>query len=230
MPDHDLFIVSQAWKERFPGASIGILAMKNVRNPSHHYRLEPVKAAMEADLRERFSEQDREDLRKHRTLSAYREFYKGFRKTYHVLLQLESVVHKGRQISGGPGLVEAMFMAELSNLLLTAGHDLDTVEPPMGVRIADGSERYIRINGQEQELKAGDMYIADQGGVMSSVIYGPDLRTQIQPNTRRVIYTTYAMPGIDPDTVYDHMADIEDLVRLFSPRARVEHLEVYPVE
>lgn len=228
MPDHDLFSVSERWREEFPGAKVGILAMGNVRNPSHHYRLEPVKAAMEAELRERFGEQDREDLRAHKTLAAYRNFYKRFRKTYHVLLQLETVVHKGKQISGGPGLVEAMFMAELSNLLLTAGHDLDTVEPPIGAHVSDGTERYIRINGQEQELKPGDMYIADQGGVMSSVIYGPDLRTQIQPDTRRVVYTTYAMAGIEADEVYDHLADIEDLVRLFSPRAKVELLEVYP--
>lgn len=117
-------------------------------------------------------------------------------------------------------------MAELSNLLLTAGHDLDSVAPPVRIDVAEGTERYIRINGQEQQLKEGDMYFADQEGVMSSVIYGPDLRTQIKPDTRRALYTTYAMPGIDAQWVAEHLADIEDLVLVFSPRAKVEALEV----
>lgn len=39
-------------------------------------------------------------------------------------------------------LVEAMFIAELKNLLLTAGHDLDAVELPLKLDIARGGERY----------------------------------------------------------------------------------------
>jgi DNA/RNA-binding domain of Phe-tRNA-synthetase-like protein len=54
-----------------------------------------------------------------------------------------------------------MFMAELKNLLLIAGHDLEAVLAPVKLDVSDGSERYVQLNGQEQVLKPGDMMIAD---------------------------------------------------------------------
>jgi DNA/RNA-binding domain of Phe-tRNA-synthetase-like protein len=137
------------------------------------------------------------------------------------------VALKGQSIPRVAALVEAMFVAELKNLLLTAGHDLDVVRPPVRLDVAVGTERYVRIGGQEQELKAGDMFIADAGGILSSIIYGPDRRTQITPATRRVLFTVYAPPGIEQQAVYDHLHDIEANVRLIASQAVTELLRVY---
>ncbi len=57
-------------------------------------------------------------------LPAYASYYRAFDKTYHVLGQLKSVAVKGKAIPSVAALVEAMFIAELHNGLLTAGHDL----------------------------------------------------------------------------------------------------------
>jgi DNA/RNA-binding domain of Phe-tRNA-synthetase-like protein len=115
----------------------------------------------------------------------------------------------------------------LKNLLLTAGHDLEVVQQPVRIDVADGSERFLRINGQEQILKAGDMYIADAEGVLSSVIYGPDRRTQIGPGTRQVLFTVYAPAGIERGAVRQHLEDIRDNVTLVAPEAEVIALAVY---
>jgi DNA/RNA-binding domain of Phe-tRNA-synthetase-like protein len=122
--------------------------------------------------------------------------------------------------------VEVMFVAELKNLLLTAGHDLDAVQVPVKLDVAEGSERYIRLNGQEQGLKPGDMMIADAQGVISCVLYGPDRRTRITPETRQVLFTVYAPPGIGEQAVHDHLQDIQANVLLVAPQADVELLEV----
>jgi hypothetical protein len=45
--------------------------------------------------------------------------------------ELESVARKGKSIPSRAALVEAMFIAELENLILTAGNDLDVVVPPV---------------------------------------------------------------------------------------------------
>ncbi len=173
-----MFIVTEVWKTAYPGAAVGVLAMHTVVNPEHHPVLEKQKEELENQLRSRFSSYDRAALKALPTIQAYNTYYKRYKKTYHVQLQLESVVFKGKSIPRVAGLVEAMFMAELKNLLLTAGHDLAAVQMPVGIDVAKGTERYIRLNGQEQELKPGDMMIADAQGVISSVIYGPDRRTQ----------------------------------------------------
>jgi hypothetical protein len=63
--------------------------------------------------------------------------------------------------------------------------------------------------------------------VISSIIYGPDQRTQIMPNTQNVIFTAYAPPGINEQTVLEHLQHIRDNVLVFAPQAQVELLNVY---
>jgi DNA/RNA-binding domain of Phe-tRNA-synthetase-like protein len=110
---------------------------------------------------------------------------------------------------------------------LTAGHDLDALHLPLTLDIATGIERYTLLRGEQQVLKAGDMMIGDQDGVISSILYGPDRRTQIIPETRNVLFTAYAPPGIDERTVVQHLQGIRENVMVFAPQARVELLKVY---
>lgn len=225
-----MLIVSEAWKRAYPGAAVGVLIMRNVVNPESHAALDKRKEELENQLRARFSDYDRAALKALPTIQAYNAYYKRFKKTYHVQLQLESVIFKGRSIPRMAALVEAMFMAELKNLLLTAGHDLEAVQMPVRLDVAKGGERYIRLNGQEQELKAGDMMMADARGIISCVLYGPDFRTRIIPETRHVLFTVYAPAGIGEQAVYDHLQDIQANVLLVAPEANTELLEVYGTE
>ena len=225
-----MLIVSEAWKRAYPGAAVGVLIMRNVVNPESHAALDKRKEELENQLRARFSDYDRAALKALPTIQAYNAYYKRFKKTYHVQLQLESVIFKGRSIPPMAALVEAMFMAELKNLLLTAGHDLEAVQMPVRLDVAKGGERYIRLNGQEQELKAGDMMMADARGIISCVLYGPDFRTRIIPETRHVLFTVYAPAGIGEQAVYDHLQDIQANVLLVAPEANTELLEVYGTE
>jgi DNA/RNA-binding domain of Phe-tRNA-synthetase-like protein len=200
--------------------------MRNVTNPDRHPALDQRKEELESQLRARFAGGGRAAIKALPTLQAYDAYYSRFKKTYHVQLQLESVALKGRPIPRVAALVEAMFMAELKNLLLTAGHDWATVQPPVRLDVSDGSERYVMLNGQEQTLKSGDMLIADSQGVISSVIYGPDQRTRITSDTRQVFFAVYAPAGIGAEAVRRHLQDIQANVVLFAPEAEVEWLEV----
>jgi DNA/RNA-binding domain of Phe-tRNA-synthetase-like protein len=220
-----MFTVSEKWKSTYPGAAAGVLAMGRVSNPEHHEALNEIKDGLEAQIRVRYG--SKEEIRSLERLQAYRAYYKRFKKTYHVQMQLESVALKGRSIPSVAALVEAMFIAELKNQLLTAGHDLDVVEAPVRLDIATGDEQFTRINGQAQQLKAGDMFIADRQGVLSAVIYGPDRRTRIVPGTTRAMFTVYAPPGIGMAAVRQHLQDIESYARLIAPEAETEMLEVF---
>jgi len=118
-------------------------------------------------------------------------------------------------------------MAEMQDLLLTAGHDLDGLSLPLTLDVATGTERYTLLRGEEQTLKAGDMMIRDGKGIISSIIYGPDQRTQITPATRNVVFTVYAPPRINERTVSDHLQHIKENIMIFAPQAQVELLSVY---
>jgi DNA/RNA-binding domain of Phe-tRNA-synthetase-like protein len=204
--------------------------MRNVTNPERHNALDKRKAELENQLRSRFADCDRAFIKALPVIQAYNAYYKLFRKTYHVQLQLESVVFKGKSIPRVSALIETMFMAELENLLLTAGHDWGALARPVEIDVAEGNERYVRLNGQEQQLKPGDMMIADGQGIISSVLYGPDRRTRITSETREALFTVYGPPGIGEQAVQEHLHDIRANVLLVAPEADVEMLEVYGTE
>jgi len=220
-----MLIVSEAWKTAYPGAAAGILVMRNVSNPAQHPALDQRKSELESQLRARFGDPD--ELKALEPIQAYTAYFKRFKKTYPVLLQLESVIFKGQSIPRVAVLVEAMFVAELRNALLTAGHDLQAIQSPVRLDVSSGDERYVRLNGQEQVLKPGDMMMADAQGIISSVIYGPDYRTRLTPDTRHVFFAVYAPPGIGEQSVYQHLQDLQANVLLVAPEAAVERLNVF---
>lgn len=219
--------ISEEWRKAYPEAVVGILAMGNVSNPSGHPELDERKTELERGLRDHFGGRDRAELRAIPPLDAYHAYFKRFKKTYPVQLQLESVVYKKQSIPHVSALVEAMFMAELSNLLLTAAHDLETIEQPLTLDASQGNERYTRLNGSEQDLKAGDMIMKDGLGIIASVAYGPDWRTRLTESTRRVLFVTYGVPGISADAIREHLEDIQTNVRLLAPEAETELVKLY---
>jgi DNA/RNA-binding domain of Phe-tRNA-synthetase-like protein len=221
------FQPGKTWSNTYPGASAGILVMRNVSNPRTHPGLEAQREAVETSLRARYGDLGRGALEAVPAMRAYTAYYRSFNKTYHVLLQLESVAIKQKPIPTISTLLTAMFSAELENMLLTAGHDLERVDLPVEISIATGSESYRTLSGKEQTLKQGDMFMADRQGVISSILYGPDQRTQIRPETREVLFAVYAPEGIAQDDVNKHLQRIEELVKVVSPMADTTLLQVY---
>ncbi len=222
-----MFNVTSTWQSTFPNAHAGILVMRNASNPAHHAELEKQKMELEERLRSQFAGQDRATIASHPVLKVYGEYYKRFKKTYHVQLQLESIVLKGKSIPTVASLVECMFMAEVKNMLLTAGHDLDKLQLPLTLDVTQGTESYTVMRGEEQVVKAGDMTISDQAGIISNIIYGPDQRTQITESTRNVVFTVYVPAGIEEQAITQHLEDMRDYVLVVAPQAEVGLMEVY---
>src|SRR5262245_24144930 len=69
-------------------------------------------------------------------MAAYVRYYKRFSKTYHVQLQLESIVLKRKSLPSVSPLVDANFTAEVETLVLTAGHDAQKLERRVDRRVA----------------------------------------------------------------------------------------------
>ncbi|MCH7801556.1 MAG: hypothetical protein IIC24_08460 [Chloroflexi bacterium] len=214
------------WKEAFPAASVGVLLMKNAANPANHPDLDARMSEVESDIRKNYSEGGRPIIRALPTIQAYTAYYRKFKKTYHVQLQIESVALKNRSLPRVSALVSAMFAAELKNHLLTAGHDMTAIQPPVTLNVSTGDETYTKMNGKEQTLSPGDMFISDNEGVMSSIIYGPDNRTPITADTSDVLFTVYGPEGISAQQITSHLEDIRDFVNLVSPDAETVSLEV----
>jgi len=221
---------SDRWKKLYPGAVVGVLVMRGAANQPRHDGIDRLCQSVEAGLREKFGAAGKATLRAHPVMAAYESYYKGFRKTYHVALQLESVIWKGRSIPSVNAIVKAMFMAELSNMLLTAGHDMGKVALPLRLDVGSESEAYVALGGEQRGVKEGDMRISDASGVISSIIGGPDQRTSISADTKDLLFTVYAPPGIGEALVGSHLDDLQRFVQTIAPEAVTERAETYRAE
>lgn len=221
--------ISEAWKASYPEALVGTLVMHHATNPPHHLELDKRKQELEDELRRRFTGATTADLAGLPPVPFYNAHYKRYNKTYPVLQQLVSIALKNKSIPQVAGLVEAMFIAEVKNLLLTAGHDLEAVVEPVTLDVSRGDEYYVQLNRQEQRLKPGDMMMTDSQGVISNVLYGPDYRTRITPDTRHVFFVVYAPKGIGEQAIRRHLDDIRANVMIVAPEAEVGQLDIYGV-
>src|SRR5215210_6517614 len=226
MTASQLLDVDPRWREVHPGASVGLIAVRGVTNPASNDRLNELASALEIDVRSRLGSADRDAIRAIPPLPAYAAYYKRWGQRYHVAMQLESVAQKGKALPRVAALVEAMFIAELRNLLLTAGHDLDALELPVRLTVGSG-EAFIAPNGQETSVKSGDMVIVDaRGQVLSAIITGPSAVARIGPKTTAALFYAYAPPGVDPTQVDSHLDEIERNVRLIAPDIAVVAREI----
>jgi len=205
---------------------IGSLVVKNVRGAASPPdkstfggELDGLAAGIVSELRARFAAGGKDALKGDPVIAAYDGYYRQFRKTYHVALQLESVIWKGRGIESRNPIVKVMFMAELKNMLLTAVHDLAHVVFPVGAGLATGSEEYIAMGGEARVLKEGDMMIRDAQGILSSIVYGPDQRTAVTAGTTDLLFCVYAPPGVGEDRVRAHIEDIRRFIAVAAPES-----------
>jgi len=219
--------ISDTWRSTHPGAALGILTMRDVQPQEDYAQFNKKKMVLVDELRERYKGKDRSEIIKVPEMQAYAAYYKRFKKTYHLLLQLESITHKNKSIPQGPLLVQAMFLAELNSLLLTAGHDLDQTRGQISLDSSTGEETYTLLRNEEVKCKSGDMAMSDEQGVFCTVIYGQDLRTRITTQTKNVLYAVYVPPGIAAEVIEKHLSDLEGNVHLISPEAETEFSYIY---
>ena len=214
--------ISKELKGAYTGGCIGEISFKNVKvDEAGMISLKKVKEELSDSLRSKYKDYNRAALIQVEPVNSYVTYYKQFKKTYHVLLQLESIILKGKSIPESNPLVMIMFMAELKNLILTAAHDLDRITLPVAVELSKGDEGYQLLNGMDKELPAGDMFMEDREGIISSIIYGPDNRTQISEKTNKVLYTIYAPPGIEESLINEHLNDINHYIQIAAPQAEI---------
>jgi len=214
------------WRSAHPGATIGLLELSGVRNAGSSSRLTERKREIEASLRARYQGFTRQQFLGLPVMVEYDRYYTRFNKTYHVQLQLESIVLKGKHLPDVSPAVDANFMAEVETLVLTAGHDSDKLRGALVIDVSRDGESMTQMNGTSRAIRPGDMIMRDAEGICCSIIYGQDARSPISPATSRVLYVAYAPAGIGPDVVERQLGGIEANLRLFSPAVAVEQHRV----
>ena len=212
---------TEAWRAAHPGATIGLLELSGLDRTDSVARLTARKREIEAALRQRYRDLTRQQLLALPVMAEYDRYYRRFNKTYHVQLQLESIVLKGKSLPEVSPGVDANFMAEVETLILTAGHDGQKLRGPIVIDVSREGDEMTQMNGTARAIRAGDMIMRDAGGICCSIIYGQDARSPISPDSSHVLYVAYAPPGVASDTVEQQLRGIEANLRLIAPNLAV---------
>ena len=214
------------WQTAYPGAYIGLLEVSGVDNISPSPALEEEKRRLEVQLRRRYQGYVRSDFLALPGMAAYHSYYRRFDKTCHILLQLESLVLKGRSLPQVSPLVDANFATEMEWLTLAAGHDVARLEPPLSIDICRQGETLTQMGGAVKTQLPGDMAMRDRGGIACTILYGQDDRSPITTFTTHALYVVYAPPGVGQGGVTAHLETLLERIRLFALGVRVEQLTV----
>ena len=221
---------TDGWRRSHAGAAIGLLELSGVDNTEPSPILESRKRELEAQLREAYDGFDRNDFLSVPVLAAYRRYYRQFKKTYHVLLQIESIVLRGKDLPTVSPLVDSNFLAEMETFVLTAGHDVEELYEPILIDESREVELITQMSGGSKAIYAGDMIMRDAKGISCSIIYGQDNRSPISSATTHVLYVSYAPPEVSAESVSTQLQGIEENVRLFSPSAILEQSRLITTE
>lgn len=213
---------TEAWRTAHPGAVIGLLELSGLVNSDCSSSLNESKCEIEARLRARYKDFTRQDFLALPVMAVYDKYYARFKKTYHVQLQLESIVFKGKHLPHVSPAVDASFMAEVETLILTAGHDVQKLSGPILMDVSRAGDCMVQMNGTSKAILAGDMIMRDAEGISCSIIYGQDARSPISQETSGVLYVAYAPAAVPVELVESQLRRIEEHLRLVAADVVVE--------
>lgn len=222
-----MIIFEENVRKIYPGTHLGVLIVKEISQKAECHKEDEV-IFLNA-LRKKYEGVTRKELKKQSPVDAYAAYYKRFGQSYHLLAQLDSMLKGEKTCASKSPLLQSMFFNELESMLLTAGHDLNKLKLPMHLKLATGNECYQSISGRELTAVAGDMVMSDSSRVFSSILKGPDYDSRLTPDTRDVLFTIYAPPGIDAFKVKTALLRLEERIRAFAPDSITEMMQVMTV-
>lgn len=209
------------WRAAHPGGIIGVLEVTDVRTPASSPELDRCKRDVERMLGEKYAGRSRAELVELPVMADYVRYYKRFDKTYHVQLQLESIVNKGKGFPNVNPLVDANFLAELDTLILTAGHDVEKLQQPITIDVSREGDAMTQMNGATKPIRSGDMVMRDGGGISCTIIYGQDNRSPISATTSHALYVAYAPGPVPLAAVSAQLRKIAEYIHVFAQHAVV---------
>jgi DNA/RNA-binding domain of Phe-tRNA-synthetase-like protein len=219
--------ISEEVKQIYPDIKFGTMIAGNLGELIYKEAFSNLKKNEIVKMKELYADYERNKIINSNPMLHYRNYYKKFNKTYHILPQLESIILKGRDIPDVGVFVEAMFMAEVKDLLLTAGHDMDTITTPLTISIANGGESFHGISNSNQILVKDDLYLSDQTGILSSILNGPDYRTRINDHTKEVMYFVYGVPNVTEYQITQHLIQIQNYLMIYAPNVEFSDIQIW---
>ncbi len=206
-------------KSAYPDLKVSAVEVGFTDEPKFNQELIDLKKELENNVRKDYKNPENLEI-----VKKYNLFFKKFDSKVPMEFQIKSILNN-REIPVMHPVLTCMFMAELKNAILTAGHDLSKLGDEIEVLRSDGTEEYTKINEKTQKLKNNDIFATDGISIISSVLYGPDSRTKITEKTKHYLFMCYSF-GLGNEEIETHMNDILSYLKILAK----DNLESKPIK
>ena len=220
-------LISDEIIEKYPNTSFGLMSAYHLDSGPDQQAWEKLRDEEINAFRSSLPDFDRKKAALTQPLAGYMQYYKRFKKTYPVLLQMESVLLKQKDLHSASLAVEVMFLAEVKNGLLVAGHDLAELSGDYALKVAKGDEELMVVSGQCRKLKEGDIFMADGRRILSSVLEGQDFQSRLTENSSEAIYCVYGMEGVGPEQFEKFFQDLKRYIQVAFPSAHFNEVSIF---
>lgn len=152
----------------------------------------------------------------------YFRYFKKFKKTYPIVLQLESFLRRERPFPSGNPVNEVAFLAELKTRMLLGTHDVDQVRGKLTLFRGTEKEPFCGMGGRDAHIYPGDLSGRDNDGIILSMIAGADDRTCVSSDTRHAVYFVFGVDGMNDAQVQMVLDLLVGYVKTLAPSAQYE--------
>ncbi len=154
----------------------------------------------------------------------YFRYFRKHKKTYPVMAQLESFLLKDRPFPEYNPINQVAFLTELKTRMLTGTHDGDKIEGALVLFEAREETPFEGMGGREKHSYIGDLTGKDDGGVILTMISGPDTRTCLTDETLHAVYMVFAPEGLPVSRVECCLDQMEGYIKTLAPAAAIERM------
>lgn len=170
-------------------------------------------------IREEGAEYDRETWFRQ---EPYFRYFRKFKKTSPVMMQVESFLLKGRPFPDGRYTNAVAFLTELRTRCLLGSHDAEKIEGDLVIYAETEKRDFPSIHGGTAHSYPGDITCRDDLSIVVSMIAGADERTCLSEDSRHVLYFAFGTPGMKAEALEGYLAKVEEYVKVLAPTAETE--------
>jgi DNA/RNA-binding domain of Phe-tRNA-synthetase-like protein len=138
------------------------------------------------------------------------------------MAQLESFLLKGRPFPEWSLINQVAFLTELRTRMLTGSHDTAKISGTLVISVEETETPFTAMGERERHSYKGDLTGRDEGGVILSMVAGPDNRTCLSNATLHPVYFVFATPAFPVKEVDSCLDLMESYVKVLAPSARIE--------
>ena len=151
----------------------------------------------------------------------YFRYFRKFKKSYPVMMQVESFLLKDRPFKEDNYINCIPFLSELKNYVLLGSHDADRIIGDVILFSDTEKTPFIGVGNRDVHSYPNDITAKDDKGIIFSMISGADDRTCLHDDTKHVIYIIFGVPGISDDDIIDVKNQLTSYINVLAPNSKI---------